>query len=660
MKLLNFFHSFFVLTLFIFLIGCSKEDSTKNIAIENKNIHQEALDKITTYAQDGDNVPTIQDYKVIGISGINSYNINEINQIIEGLSKNDVDTLEEIQFIADNLYIYEKPDYIKPIITFEGNSTITIIQDSNYTEPTITAVDDIDGILKVEKSGNVDTTRLGKYTIIYTATDKANNSTSIVMTVNVIPKTYEQPTISLIGKSPMEVYEYTNFSDPGAKAKGKDNKLLNITTTGFVNTTNKGVYTLTYSATDAYNNTISTTRLVNVIINPNLTLTKVTNVSEFRKALEDASINGKDDIIMLDKGIYKTTEDSIGTFTFDDNENQKLFIMADEGLNAGDVILDGDNTNRVLDFDNNKNGIIYLKNLSITNGKEGGIASEDYLDINSCKIYKNITSDVGAGILAISGINLVNSEVFDNHNTADEKNGGAIYSLEDANITNSKIYNNISTKDGGGVASFGDNLYIRNSKIYNNSSKINGGAIYTKNDLILINSIIHTNSTLQDSNLTNLGTAIYVDKKMILLNNTIANNIDKNETITNSVIYGRGIMNNNILYGNTGGVYFTGYSEVQNNYIDYSKFINGNSYTIIRKNNILPKNEDIVLNNDFTLPLDSIVINEGINPDSSWFGEDYYRKKDLYDTIINQLNTDIVGKDRINDKTIDLGAYEYY
>jgi len=58
----------------------------------------------------------------------------------------------------------------------------------------------------------------------------------------------------------------------------------------------------------------------------------VSNVAEFRQALEDVALNGESDTIVLDKGVYKTTEDGLGTFEFNDEEEQNLTIRAKDGL----------------------------------------------------------------------------------------------------------------------------------------------------------------------------------------------------------------------------------------------------------------------------------------------------------------------------------------
>ena len=66
-------------------------------------------------------------------------------------------------------------DNIPPIITLNGNSSITIVQDENYNELGATAFDTVDGNLNVTIIGEVDTSTLGTYTITYSSTDNSEN-----------------------------------------------------------------------------------------------------------------------------------------------------------------------------------------------------------------------------------------------------------------------------------------------------------------------------------------------------------------------------------------------------------------------------------------------------------------------------------------------------
>jgi len=77
-------------------------------------------------------------------------------------------------------------DVTPPVITLNGESSLTLNQGESYIELGATANDDRDGVVDVEITGEVDTTTIGNYAVTYSATDSANNSSSIQRTVTVI------------------------------------------------------------------------------------------------------------------------------------------------------------------------------------------------------------------------------------------------------------------------------------------------------------------------------------------------------------------------------------------------------------------------------------------------------------------------------------------
>lgn len=79
----------------------------------------------------------------------------------------------------------EVADTTKPVITLNGNSTITIKLNETYTDPGATATDDKDGDLtsKIEITGMVDTKKAGTYKITYTVKDAAGNVATATRTI---------------------------------------------------------------------------------------------------------------------------------------------------------------------------------------------------------------------------------------------------------------------------------------------------------------------------------------------------------------------------------------------------------------------------------------------------------------------------------------------
>ena len=112
----------------------------------------------------------------------------ETNTSVETNATGEADTPTENNVTAET-NTTEELDTHAPVITLNGEATVTVFQDGIYVELGATATDDRDGDVNVTVSGSVDTSTLGKYTLTYSATDKAGNSASIdrVVTV-VIPK----------------------------------------------------------------------------------------------------------------------------------------------------------------------------------------------------------------------------------------------------------------------------------------------------------------------------------------------------------------------------------------------------------------------------------------------------------------------------------------
>ena len=81
-------------------------------------------------------------------------------------------------------------DHEGPTIVLNGEETMRINKNENFKDPGVKAVvDNVDGKLKVEDvsiKGEVDTSRVGTYTITYTAFDSLSNQTEIKRTIKVV------------------------------------------------------------------------------------------------------------------------------------------------------------------------------------------------------------------------------------------------------------------------------------------------------------------------------------------------------------------------------------------------------------------------------------------------------------------------------------------
>lgn len=154
-------------------------------------------------------------------------------------------------------------DTIPPVITISGVNPMTVVKGVSFTDPGATANDDVDGSVQVSTSGTVDTSTIGAYTITYSATDVAGNTSTATRTIDVALDA-GAPVITLNGNSYQVILKNSTYVDPGAIADDLVDGNLPVVTTGAVDPTTVGVYTITYSTTDSSGNTTTATRTVKV------------------------------------------------------------------------------------------------------------------------------------------------------------------------------------------------------------------------------------------------------------------------------------------------------------------------------------------------------------------------------------------------------------
>ena len=80
-----------------------------------------------------------------------------------------------------------RTDNVKPVITLKGNSTVNVRLGDKYVDAGATALDNIDGNItsKIITKSNVNTLKVGTYTVSYTVSDKAGNVDTKTRTVKV-------------------------------------------------------------------------------------------------------------------------------------------------------------------------------------------------------------------------------------------------------------------------------------------------------------------------------------------------------------------------------------------------------------------------------------------------------------------------------------------
>ena len=152
-------------------------------------------------------------------------------------------------------------DTTAPVVTLVGNATIDHEQGQMFTDPGATANDNIDGTVSVVVTGQVQTSA-GSYTLTYTASDAAGNSANVERIVNVADTS--APIITLTGESTLSLIQGSDYTELGANAIDSVDGNISVSINGSVNTAVAGMYTITYSVSDAAGNQSSTTRQVTV------------------------------------------------------------------------------------------------------------------------------------------------------------------------------------------------------------------------------------------------------------------------------------------------------------------------------------------------------------------------------------------------------------
>ena len=151
-------------------------------------------------------------------------------------------------------------DTTAPTITLNGDTNINHEQGTEYTDAGASANDLVDGNVVITTSGQVESSA-GNYTLTYTATDLAGNTTSTIRTVIVADTT--APVISIIGDTTINHPLGSEYVDAGATAIDTVDGAVSVTTSGTVGDVAQA-YTLTYAATDNAGNQATAVRIINV------------------------------------------------------------------------------------------------------------------------------------------------------------------------------------------------------------------------------------------------------------------------------------------------------------------------------------------------------------------------------------------------------------
>lgn len=144
-----------------------------------------------------------------------------------------------------------------PVITLEGEQEYNVCPNKEFKEIGFTALDEYDGDITnkvaVDKKKNE---------IIYSVKDSSNNSFTITRKINYVDK--EKPVITLKGNNTMYLNVNEKFREPGYTASDNcDGDITNkVVSTGSVDISKIGTYTISYKVTDTNGNTTTVQRKI--------------------------------------------------------------------------------------------------------------------------------------------------------------------------------------------------------------------------------------------------------------------------------------------------------------------------------------------------------------------------------------------------------------
>lgn len=378
-----------------------------------------------------------------------------------------------------------------------------------------------------------------------------------------------------------------------------------------------------------------------------------------REAITAANADPADDTITFDLN---------GTFTLASTlpiifNNGTLTIT---GNGVANTIMSGNNAVQL--FSVLSGATLTLNSLALTHGngvsQGGAITNSGNLNLSHCDISNNNSSSSGGGIHNTSATGLNIDQCTFSGNASGY--GGAIYSDNGlVTVTNSDFTDNTATVQGGAMWIFrtsGTGLNMTDSRIMSNTATNNGGGIYAVDAAVtLTNTILDSNSitngwgggmrvtgalTMKQCRVTNNtafpgdGGGMVIGATATIDNSTLSNNhssigggssfvLDTNND-ANSVT-----LRNTLVSGNTCRT--TGHGTIN----AINSLIETGLTTCVFGTNSNNLTGDPALNSDYTLSAVSIAINSGNNS-----------------LIPNGTTTDLAGNSRIQQSTVDIGAYE--
>ncbi|HNS41352.1 MAG TPA: choice-of-anchor Q domain-containing protein, partial [Taishania sp.] len=320
-------------------------------------------------------------------------------------------------------------------------------------------------------------------------------------------------------------------------------------------------------------------------------------------------------------------------------DNARHVVISSD--NVGNAVLDGFTIRDAFSLSGHSSAFITVNGYPVDRNKGAMVCVRSSPTIANCTFTKNYVSFLGGGITNYQQSSPTITNCVFKLNSAE--NGGAIANITGCSpiITNCSFIDNGASVGGGAIynTTSGSPTTTASSPIITNCSFTNnksddGGAIYnSSNSSPVIVNTLFVNNIARGENYANDGNggAIYNNASSPTITNvSIANNLGANAYYSTGT--GSTTINNSIVFGTISATYTPQYSLIEGN----TDFTNGN---------INPTGVTVTgvftdpANGDYTLKFGSVAVNSGNN-------------------ALNATTTDLAGNTRVQNTTIDLGAYE--
>ncbi len=253
---------YMILSLFVVMFTACGGGGGTEIPTETATDQEIAIKTIKTYAKNGGIAPTLKDYENAGVTGVDADTLVELNSMVLELEEEDVDTLAEIQVLANalglniNLVPIALP---QNIIVDEGNSSIILTgTDADNDTLTYTVVTQPTHGTLTGTAPNLNYAATANFSGVDSFTFKVNDGMvdSSTATVSITVNDIEEldtiaPVVTLTGANPQTIEKGTAYSELGATTDDGSTVVIDSSS---VNTNVEGDYTVTYDAADSAGN----------------------------------------------------------------------------------------------------------------------------------------------------------------------------------------------------------------------------------------------------------------------------------------------------------------------------------------------------------------------------------------------------------------------